>query len=156
SGWQAREYSQTATTVPYAKDVDEHFGRFKDHEAIKLAQKLRAERGIGYDAVASFALHIQGNPRLEPKFPFDPRLLEPERRWSPKSACEFLFPLQRFADDSHAFDFFEQHKELYAKSTARLAKELAKRPYRRWLDNFFGAKPNAKFCAIVGLLNGGG
>jgi len=151
----AREYSQTAKIVPYAKDVDEHFGRFKDHEAIKLAQKLRGERGIGYDAVASFALHIQGNPRLDPKFPFDPKPSELDRRWSPKSASGFLAGLQRFADDSHAFDFFERHKALYAKSTARLAQELAKRPYRRWLDSFFGAKPDAKFCAIVGLLNGG-
>jgi hypothetical protein len=151
----AAEYSQTAKTVPYAKEVDEHFGRFKDHEAIKLARTLRGERGIGYDAVASFSLHIQGNPRLEPKFPFDPKPQELERRWSPKSASGFLIALQRFADDTHAFDFFAQHKELYGKATGRLAHELAKRPYRRWLDSFFGAKPNAKFCAIVGLLNGG-
>jgi hypothetical protein len=32
---------------------------------------------------------------------------------------------------------------------------MARRPYRAWLDGFFGGKPGSRFCAIVGLLNGG-
>src|SRR5262249_23773103 len=137
------------------KEVDEHFAPFKDHAAVQLARKLRASRSIGFDAVASFALHIQGGPRLEPKFPFDVKPADLERRWSLESAAQFLAALQAFADDSQAFAFFEQHRVLYDKSAARLAQELSKRPYRAWLDGFFGARPTAKFCAIVGMLNGG-
>jgi hypothetical protein len=150
----AREYSQTPRTVPYAKEADEHFGPFKDHDVVKLARKLRQERGISFDAVASFALHIRGGPRLDSRIPFDQKPLDLDRRWSPESATEFLTTLQRFADDTKAFEFFERHRELYTKSAGRLAQELTRRPYRPWLDRFFGAKPGAKFCAIIGMLNG--
>jgi hypothetical protein len=150
----APEYSQAPKSVPYVKEVDEYFGPFEGREAIRLARKLRRDRGIGFDAVASFALHLRGGPHLEPKVAFD-ESNELDRRWSPDSASEFLAALQRFADDTKAFDFFHQHRELYARSAARLARELAKRPYRGWLDSFFGARPGAKFCAIVGMLNGG-
>jgi hypothetical protein len=150
----AREYHLTADTVPYAKAVDEHFGPFAEHEAVKMAQRLRAQRGIGYDAVAWFALHLKGGPKLEPKVPFD-RVPDMEKRWTPAVAAEFLAAVQKFADDTKAFDFFRRHQDLYAKAAERLAAEVAKRPYRAWLDAFFGARPGADFCAIVGLLNGG-
>jgi hypothetical protein len=152
---EAHEYSMTPGTVPYAKEVDAHFGPFKDHEAVRLARELRGERGIGYDAVASFAVHLRGAPRMEPKIPFDDKASDLESRWSPESATRFLAALQRFADDTKAFEFFDKHRDLYAKSAERLAREIAKRPYRAWLDKFFAAKPGAKFCAIVGMLNGG-
>src|SRR5262249_46070780 len=141
------EYGKAPATVPYVREVDEHFAPFKDHEAIRLARQLRRERGISYDAVASFAVHIQGNPRLEPKVPFGDKAGNLERRWSPESATRFLAALQQFADDAKAFEFFGRHHDLYAKSAARLAAEIGKRPYRAWLDGFFGAKPGAKFCA---------
>jgi Domain of unknown function (DUF4932) len=150
----ASEYSQAPKSAPYVKEVDGYFGPFKNHEAVQLAQKLRRERGIGYDAVASFALHVQGGPRLQPRVPFE-QASELEARWSPQSASEFLAALQRFADDSKAFDFFHQHEELYAKSAKRLEQELARRPYRAWLDAFFGGRAAGKFCAIVGMLNDG-
>jgi hypothetical protein len=150
----AVEYSQTSKSVPYAREVDEHFGRFKEHEAIQLARKLRNESGIGFDAVAWFAVHLEGGPKMEPKIPWA-RLTDMDSRWSPDSASAFLSALQRFANESQAFDFFRRHQDLYAAAAERLSRELAKRPYRSWLDSFFGAKPSARFCAIVGMLNGG-
>jgi hypothetical protein len=152
---EANEYSHTPGTVPYAREVDSHFAPFKNHEAIRLARRLRQQRGIGYDAVASFAVHLRGWPKMEPKIPFADKASDLERRWSPESAGQFLAALQKLADDSKASEFFAKHRELYARSAERLEKEIAKRPYRAWLDQFFGAKPGARFCAIVGMLNGG-
>ncbi len=151
---QTPEYSRAPQDVAYVKEVDAHFTPYRNHEAIKLAARLRAWRGISYDAVASFAVHIKGGPRLEPKILFADKALELERRWSPESATEFLAAVQKFADDSKAFEFFKRHEDFYARAADRLANEVAKRPYRAWLDGFFGAKPGAEFCAIVGLLNG--
>jgi hypothetical protein len=152
---EANEYNHAPGTVPYVREVDSHFAPFKDHEAVRLARRLRQQRGIGYDAVASFAVHLRGAPKMEPKIPFADKASDLERRWSPESAERFLAALQKFADDSKAFEFFEKHRDLYARSAERLEKEIAKRPYRAWLDQFFGAKPGARFCAIVGMLNGG-
>jgi hypothetical protein len=151
----AREYHQAKETVPYVKAVDAYFAPFKDHEAIRLAGKLRQERGISYDAVAWFAVHIQGSPKLEPKVAFDNKNLVMEQRWTPAIAAKFLAAVQKFADDSKAFDFFKKNRDFYDHSAGRLADEIGKRPYRQWLDEFFGAKPGAKFSATVGLLNGG-
>jgi hypothetical protein len=151
----AFEYHQTRDTVPYARAVDRYFAPFKDHEAIKLAGKLRDERAIAFDAVAWFAVHLTGGPRLAPKVAFDNKKLVMDSRWTPATAAAFLLALQKFADDSKAFDFFEKHRGFYARSARRLAQEMARRPYRAWLNGFFGGKPGSQFCAIVGLLNGG-
>jgi hypothetical protein len=149
----AFEYHLTPGSVPYARDVDAHFGPYKHHPAIRMASKLREERRIGFDKVAWFAVHITGNPQLKPKLPFD-QMVDMERPWSAQSAADFLNALQRFADDSKAFTFMRAHQELYAKSADRLARKIAQRPYRAWLDGFFGGKPGAEFSAIVGMLNG--
>src|SRR5262245_49251829 len=82
------EYHQTSDAVPYAKAVDEHFGPFKEHETIKLARKLRRERRIGFDAVAWFAVHLKGGPRLEAKVPYDNKKLAMESRWKPETAAQ--------------------------------------------------------------------
>ncbi len=152
----AGEYTMAPNSAAYVKEVDAHFGPFKDHAAIKLASRLRAERGIGFDAVASYAVHLRGGPQLEPKIPFDDPKSDLESRWSAEAASEFLTALQQFADDTRAFEFFESHREFYATAAQRLAAEIARRPYRQWLDGFFGASAEAEFTGIVGLLNGGG
>lgn len=152
----AREYHMASDDAPYVQQVDVHFGPFKDHAAIRLAAKLRAERGISYDAVASYAVHLQGGPQLAPKIPFDDPKLQLESRWSPASAGAFLTALQQFADESDAFGFFEAHRDYYDTAAQRLENEIARRPYREWLNGFFGAAAGASFTGIVGLLNGGG
>lgn len=149
------EYSMASDTVPYVKEVDAHFGPFKDHATIKLATRLRAERGISFDAVASYAVHIHGGPQLSPKIPFAEPKIRLDSRWTPDAATEFLTALQQFADDTHAFDFFEQHRDYYKAAADRLEREIAKRPYRQWIDQFFGTPAGASFSGIVGLLNGG-
>jgi hypothetical protein len=149
----AFEYHMTPATEAYAKEVDRYFAPFKDHEALAVARKLRSQRQIGFDAVAWFAVHIEGGPRMVPKVPFD-KMVDMDGRWSAAAVAQFLNALQRFADDSKAFNFFKNHQTVYRKSADRLAAEIAKRPYRAWLDQFFGARPGADFCAIVGMLNG--
>jgi len=151
----AFEYHQTPGTVPYAREADKHFAPFKNHEAVRLANKLRQDHGLGFDAVARFGLYLKGNPHIEPVVPFDDPRIEMPRCFSAQTAAEFVAALQRFADDSHAFEFMKTHHDLYGRAAQRLAAEVAKRPYREWLTDFFGAAPGAEFCAIVGMLNGG-
>ncbi len=152
----ANEYSQAPADAPYVKEVDAYFTPFRKHEAVKLASKLWDEDGIGFDKVASFSIHIKGGPKLVPKIAFEESpsgLIGPF--WTKANAKQFLASLQHFVDDTKAFDFFEKHRDLYARSAKRLADEVAKRPYRAWLDSFFGVKlEGAEFCALIGMLNG--
>lgn len=151
----AEEYNQPASQSPYADEVARYFEPFSDHAAVKLARQVRAARGVGYDAVMSFAVDLRADA-LEPKIPFNSRPAPLDGRWTAGDARRFLEALRRFSADSKADAFFAEHRGYYERVAGRLAAELAKRPYRAWLDSFFGARPRAKFTAVVGLLNGGG
>jgi hypothetical protein len=54
------EYSQ-GRVASYTKAVDEHFQPYKDHAVVRHARRLRGARGIGFDAVAGFAVHLDGS-----------------------------------------------------------------------------------------------
>src|SRR5512140_123512 len=43
------EYNQPLSKSPYSKEVDDRFGRFRDHKAVKFAQQLRKEHGVSFD-----------------------------------------------------------------------------------------------------------
>lgn len=50
------EYNLCEMTF-YADNVDQHFAPYKNHQVVTLAKQYY-RTGIGYDAVASFAMHI--------------------------------------------------------------------------------------------------
>lgn len=149
------EYNQPSSKSPYSDEVAKHFEPVKDHDVVKLAQSLRRQRGVSYDAVMSYAVHLK-EAALEPKIPYEALPARLDKRWRPEDATKFLSALRDFVSTSKADEFFAAHREFYDRTAQRLAAELTKRPYRAWLDSFFGAKPKAKFTAIIGLLNGGG
>src|SRR5579871_5714069 len=150
----AEEYNQSNSQSPYAEEVARQFGPFKAHPAVKLAENVREEDGIGFDAVMSYAVHLKSD-KWEPKIPFRSTPKALDKRWKSDKAQAFLAALKQFAADSKAERFFADHKRYYAQAAERLSAELARRPYRAWLGSFFGARPKADFCAVVGLLNGG-
>jgi hypothetical protein len=150
----AGEYNQSSSQSPYADEVEKHFGPFKDHPVVKLAAQLRESDKIGFDAVMSFAVHLKSGA-LVPKIPFDAATASLDRHWKPAAAARFLAALKQFAADSKAEAFFAAHQDYYQKAAERLNVPLSSRPYRAWLDSFFGARPGAQFSALVGLLNGG-
>src|SRR6516162_5780989 len=49
------EYNQ-AKVESYVAEVEQQFGKFKQHPAVQLAQKLRNSRGVSYDACMSLAV----------------------------------------------------------------------------------------------------
>ena len=49
----------------YAQDIEEHFGKFRDHEAVELARQLRQSHGVSYDAPMSLAVHLKGGVKLQ-------------------------------------------------------------------------------------------
>ena len=149
------EYNQPNSKSPYADEVEAHFGKYRDHAVIKLARELRASRGVSYDAVMSMAVHIRDTTQFKERVPFDkapPRL---DQRWRPDEAREFLKQARGFAKDTQFNDFFKAHRKLYEAAGQRMTSKLGERAYLDWFDSYFGARPGAKFSAIVGMLNGG-
>ncbi|HZN37469.1 MAG TPA: DUF4932 domain-containing protein [Planctomycetota bacterium] len=148
------EYTQ-GRVPPYTKAVDEWFGPHKEHEVVKQARRLRATVGVSYDAVASFAVHLDGTD--PPKFavPWNPRPDRLDKRWLVPDAKSFLSNLADFAADSKAKQFFARQRELYAHAEAQMQQVIAEHADLTWFAKFFGARPTARFQVVLGLLNGG-
>ncbi|HYD01112.1 MAG TPA: DUF4932 domain-containing protein [Phycisphaerales bacterium] len=157
----APEYNQYNAKSPYAQRSLAYFRDFAGHEAVKLARRYRKDHGVSHDAVMSLAVHLAEPKPGEPLLPLKPKILfdfKPERlekRWNAERANAFLEALNRFAVDAKVEAFFAEHAGLYEKTASRLSERVNARPYRAWLDGFFGAKPGATFMAMPGLMNGG-
>lgn len=150
------EYNMENSKSPYADAVEAHFGKFRDHATVKLARELRSRRGISYDAVMNFAIHLESAFDPAPRTPLDPRPPLLEKRWTPADAERFIASLREFVRDTDFKSFIDAQHDRYEKSAARLAAIVGKRDFVGWFDGFFGARPQGTFQVAVGMLNGGG
>jgi hypothetical protein len=150
------EYNQGR--VPrYTRDVDAHFGPYRNHRVVALATRLRRTRGVSYDACMSMAVHMPDGPATTTggTAPFTPRSHTLDDRWREAEAREFVDSAHQFAKESSFAEFFDQHKPLYKTATSRMQKVLAQSGHLDWFDAFFGQRPQARFTVVLGMLNGG-
>jgi hypothetical protein len=148
------EYNQ-GRIPQYTRDVDTHFGPYKNHPVVKLAARLRRTRGVSYDACMSLAVHMEDGLAIRERVPFAPRPDTLDSRWRPAEAREFLNNARQFAQETSFAQFFDQHKPLYATATSRMQEVLAQHGHLDWFDAFFGQRPHASFTVVLGMLNGG-
>ena len=110
---------------------------------------------MSFDAVMSMAVHVEDAETLRERVPFDARPPRLDSRWQAAQAREFLDQARDFVKVTQFAQFVQAHQALYDAAGERLTKKLNERDYIGWFDKFFGARPRAKFFAMVGLLNGG-
>lgn len=149
------EYSQGRLPA-YNAAVDAHFAEHKDHAVVLQARRLRAACGVSYDAVASFAVHLDGidPPKFATGLQRRPERLE--QRWTLADAKTFLKNLADFVDDAKVAKFLAGQRDLYAHAEAQMQKVVAEHADLTWFQTFFGERPKARFQVVLGLLNGGG
>ena len=148
-----REYSMCR--IPsYNQDIEEHFGPYKDHPAIKFASELRQRRGVSYDAPMSLAVHLTDATGLGEKVPFDSPDEEIDARWKLDELREFVEKARQFVKDADFNGFIDAHEELYDTTVARAKQMLRREAHFEWFDDFFGARPGANFNVIIGIVNG--
>jgi hypothetical protein len=146
------EYSR-GRVASYVDDVEEHFGRFRDHPAVQLAAQLRRTRGVSYDACMSMAVHL--DDAYDPKVPLDPLPDTLDGRWGVEGANRFVDEAKRFVEDTSFCDFLEEHRPLFALAESRMQQVLDEHAHLDWFDVFFGRRPQATFKFALGMLNGG-
>lgn len=138
----------------YCEAVDTHFAPVKDHAVVRRAQALRRKSGVSYDAVASFAVHLEGiDP---PRFAGGKHPERLDKRWSKDDAKAFLKDLGDFAAEGKFAAFFAGQKKLYALAEGQMQKIADEQVRMAWFDEFFGERPEARFHVVLGLLNGPG
>ncbi len=140
----------------YSRDVEEHFGKYRSHEAVRTAQRLRGSRGVSYDAVMSMAVHLKDAFSLEERVPFDPSPETLDSRWRPDEARDFLAKARSFVADSGFREFYEKHAPVFDHAAERLRNLVETKGRLEWFGEFFGPRPGAGFTATFGMLNGGG
>jgi hypothetical protein len=140
----------------YTNEVEKHFGQFRTHPAVKLAQKLREEHGVSYDACMNIAVHITNTEKCEERVPFETRPENLDARWSPNDAREFLTAVRQFIKDMNFNEFIAAHGSLYKTAQLRMEDCLKKNSHMEWFDEYFGSRTEANFTVALGLLNGPG
>ena len=150
----AHEYSRC--DVPnYAHEVDSVFAAYKEHPVVQLARQYPQESGIGYDAVASYGLHLtmteNGDIVLNDNFAeggdasFD--------RWTERQKKDFLEPLNDFYRTSHFHDWYLRKKDFHAQVEEAFNAINEKVDYS-WFSSYFGPQSGSSFRIVLSLLVG--
>jgi hypothetical protein len=139
----------------YAHEVDSVFAAYKEHPVVQLARQYQKESGIGYDAVASYGLHLTVN--ANGAIVFDDSFLEGSDdsfdRWSEQQKKEFLGPLNDFYRTSHFHDWYLQQDILYNEVEEAFEAINQKIDYD-WFNGYFGAESGSSFRIVLSLLVG--
>jgi len=149
----AEEYNM-ARIERYADDVDRHFSKYTNHEAVALAKKLRADRGISFNACMSVAVHMTEGRSPKPRPGVHGASTGLDYRWDAASASAFIESAGRFAADSGFDAFVKAHQGMYDTAVKRLEDLLQREAHLEWFDEFFGERAGASFHLAIGLLNG--
>lgn len=150
----AHEYSRC--DVPnYAHEFDSVFAAYKEHPVVQLARQYPRESGIGYDAVASYGLHLtvteNGDIVLNDNFAeggdasFD--------RWTERQKKDFLEPLNDFYRTSHFHDWYLRKKDFHAQVEEAFNAINEKVDYS-WFSSYFGPQSGSSFRIVLSLLVG--
>ncbi|MEG1725600.1 MAG: DUF4932 domain-containing protein [Anaerovoracaceae bacterium] len=147
----AEEYKQCPVSS-YAKDIDEYFASYSDHELIEYIKEIREKYLIGYDAVANAAAYLvihDGKITISPNFDTS-RISGVDERWTAEVYGKYVELLNDFYKDSYFNNFYSDHQKLYTAATSRLDK-LLNNINTKWFRSFFGEELGdvrivASFC----------
>jgi Domain of unknown function (DUF4932) len=148
----AKEYVNN--NIPsYAKEIDDYFTPFKDYDAIKFAQKVRAEQGVSYDAVMSLAVALEITDSIRLCKDLSP--ISIDDRWGMDNVNEFVNLLNKFYFETRFKEFFSDHSALYKIAESRFSEIINDMDFD-WFEKFYGKNAKDNFNLILSIPNGGG
>lgn len=140
----------------YMEKTDDFFAPFKSHPVVKLAAKY-GKTGIGYDAVASYGLHLLMPSPENKEIIFNPELASGGDvsfdRWTEKQKRDFLVQLNDFYRISHFEQWYQdmqETQEIVIKAFDTINNNI----HYEWHEQFFGIQENSKFNIFLSLLVG--
>jgi hypothetical protein len=147
----SEEYSLDDNKI-YVRKIHAHFDKYKNHQLIDFARRLRDSSGIGYDAVMFMAVCLNKAPGFEPLVPFATKT--PEGRWKPSDADKFVHLLRIFYKEAKCENFFSKNISVYESAVASF--DTVFRHFDvEWFKKYYGVSPNEEFHIVLGLGNGG-
>ncbi len=139
----------------YLKAVDEYFGKYRSHPAVKMAADLRERKHIWFGSPISFAVHLTPQFQLLPGTRDHASGGSLDFRWTLAEAQSFARQVQSFARASRARQFFKQHEPLYRQMTGRLRRLVAQTD-PAWFASLTATRSARQFTVSPSLLLGSG
>lgn len=144
----------------YKFAVTNHFSKFKDHKAVKLAKKL-IDRGFSFDYAANWIFQFSDFPEFhrsnEINFPFNDTLKNGGRTINADTLELFRKELINFYSESNCDSFFISQKDFLDEMIFKTENAFSKKDLPKIIENYYGIKKNANFFVILSpLLHGGG
>ena len=149
----ADEYNgQSGCQVPSVyKSADSYFASLQNHPAISLARECRQTRGVSYDAVTSYGLHLvisdQGTISFNPDY-FDGI----DSRWTSQQKMDMLATLNDFYKESKFHEWYLS-MEPYRQEALRSFEKAGDIDYD-WFDSFFGPIDNLSTQIVLSFFIG--
>jgi hypothetical protein len=150
------EFDMPNSRSAYSERIERHFAEQREHPVVGTLRALRAQHGVSFDALPSFAVHLDSIERLELRAPLEPRPERFDARWELAATRQFLTELRDFAKRADAAAFFASEREYFAEAERRFREQMSSSRALSWFDGFFGVKQGARYVATLGLLCGGG
>ena len=148
-------YNRT-TYAPYCNSADEYFAPYKEHPVVAKARQYQKLHGIGFDAVASYGMHLVISP--DGHLSFDENLVEGTdaslNRWSRSMQRQFLPLLEEFYRTSNFHQWY--HSTEFIRNQAVEAFGAVKSQLDLpWFENYFGHQAHdPQFGIVLSILSG--
>jgi hypothetical protein len=152
------EYKQPAVPAAYQKAIDDHFGKYRDHKAVKFAQERLRKKNFGFPGPMALAIHLKDVQSLAERVPFEKSTLAADYKkanWQGDEIREFLELLRQFAADTKFSEFIKSQQAWYDKTDAKLQAFVKTSTDLEWYARFTGVKSTARFIVIPAMANGG-
>lgn len=155
----------------YDQEVDSTFAQFKEHPVVELARQYQQESGISYDAVVSYALHLNMVEDIDDliydnytsrdggsfEIILDNNFLDGGDisfdRWSDEQKKAFLKPLNDFYLSSNFYEWYSKQQKLYAE-VEEAFNDINKQVDYDWFNSYFGTQSDGLFRIVLSLLVG--
>lgn len=150
----AGDNQYTEVLLPqYKTEVENHFGKFKNHPTIEFAEACKNRYQINGDAPMSLAVYVGPPPALEPKLNLSklPAILDP--RWDSTLINDYLENARLFANESNFVKFQNSQKEYKELAKENLSKMINKEQIFLWYKEFFGYNTK-NFKMYLAIQNG--
>jgi hypothetical protein len=138
----------------YKEDIDDYFGKFKDHPVITIAESL-FYADFTCDAPVSFMLYLDNPPELVQKTQYSGYLIKRARGVSHLE--EFADALRDFAQKTDFMKFYRNHKALYDTLVAEMNSLFEGKNYVALIEDFYGESRksyNLILCPLFGIEGG--
>ena len=147
----AEEYRNN-TLKKYTSELDSYLLEFKQDTLIRYARQIRKSNGIAFDAIMSYAVHLEITDSIRFISQYKPGTID--ERWNPEMEQHFLDLLNEFYIKTNFHNFYTSHANFYTEAEYRFQDVLKDVDYE-WFPEFFGVKSDGSFSVIISLLNRG-